>query len=324
VAVTLRAVLLAGGAGTRLWPISTEAHPKQFLRISGERSLLQEAFRRVRPIAARIFIATAERYAQATLAEIAGLSSADLLLEPCRRNTAAAVLCAALALGEDDDTPIAAIPADQIIAEDAAFRGCLETAAEIAAREGAIVLLGVPPDRPDTEYGYLEAAEGAGPRRVVRFVEKPDRRTAESYFRTGNFFWNAGIFVFRPSSAIAAAAQACPELLRACRGYRERPSAESFGRIPSISFDYAVLEKAENVMCVPCEAGWNDVGSYRALKELKGTDAAGNLIVSDRRVIAEGLRDSIVAVSDEGVLVFPLSRENELRDLLRIPRDARP
>jgi mannose-1-phosphate guanylyltransferase/mannose-6-phosphate isomerase len=316
----MRAVLLAGGAGTRLWPISTEARPKQFLRLWGKRSLLQEAYRRVRPAATGVFVATAERYAAQTLAELPEISPSDLLLEPCRRNTAAAVLTAALTLGADDDSPIATLPADQTVADDASFRCCLEAAGEIAARETVLVLLGVAPDRPETEYGYVELEEGPGPRPVRRFVEKPDRQTAEGYLRAGNFFWNAGVFVFRPSVVLSVAEVTCPELLEACRRYHRRPSADVFGKIPSISFDYAVLEKTKNVTCVPCDAGWNDVGSYRALKELKGTDLAGNLVVSDRPVVTEGVRDSVVAVSEEGVLVLPFAREGELREILRIAR----
>lgn len=327
----MRAVLLAGGAGTRLWPLSTQARPKQFLRLWGDRSLIQEAWARVRPIASRIVVATGEAYAEATLSDLPDLSRSDLILEPSRRNTAAAVLLSAIALGESSDEPVAVLPADQTVSDGDAFRRSLETAAGASDGE-AIVILGVVPARPETEYGYVEVAAGmrgvaaasgatgvaaSGAFDVVHFVEKPDREAAEAYRRSGNFFWNAGIFVFRPSAALAAAARACPELLAACRRYHESPSPEGFERIPAISFDYAVMEKADVVRCVPCDAGWNDVGSYRALRELRGADPDGNLIVADRPVVAEGLRDSIVALSPDGLLVFPFAREPELRERLR-------
>jgi mannose-1-phosphate guanylyltransferase/mannose-6-phosphate isomerase len=323
VAVTLRAVLLAGGAGTRLWPLSTESRPKQFLRIRGTTSLLQDAYRRVQPIASRVLVATAARYADGTRRDLPGLSPADLLLEPSRRNTGAAVVGAALFLADSGDEPVAVLPADQTVADEDEFRRCLEAAAGAASAGSSIAILGVAPVRPDTEYGYVEVDPGAGARRVRRFIEKPDRATAEEYLRAGRFFWNAGIFVFRPSALIEAAAAAAPELLEACRRYHERSSPEAFERIPAISFDYAVMEKAENVMCIPCKAGWSDVGSYRTLRDIRGADAAGNLIVSDRRVVAPGLRDTIVAVSEEGVLVLPFSRDGEIRALVASPEEPR-
>ena len=321
--MTLRSVLLAGGAGTRLWPLSTEDRPKQFLRLWGDRSLLQDAYRRVAPASERVRVATAERYAAQTLSELPELSRADLLLEPSRRNTAAAVLVASLALAEDGDAPAAMIPADQTVADGDAFRACLLAAAGAAASGNGIVVLGVPPDRAETEYGYVEIEPGSGPRPVERFVEKPDGATAERYRASGRFLWNAGIFVFRPSSAFAAAEEACPELLAACRRYRDRPSRESYDEIPAMSFDHAVMERATNVMCVPCEAGWNDVGSYRALKSLRGTDAFGNLVVADRPVVVDGIRDSVIAVSPEGALVFPFAREGDLRRILAEGRSGR-
>ena len=208
-------------------------------------------------------MATGARYGEAIRSELPELSPADILLEPSRRNTGAAVVVAALVLADSSDEPVAAVPADQTVADEPEFRRCLEIAARTASAVTSIVILGVPPLRPDTEYGYVEVESGSGTRRVRRFVEKPGRPVAEEYLRTGRFLWNAGIFVFRPSTLLAAAAVTAPELLEACRRYHARPSPEAFDRIPAISFDHAVMEKAESVMCVPCEAGWSDVGSYR-------------------------------------------------------------
>jgi mannose-1-phosphate guanylyltransferase len=264
-----------------------------------------------------VCVATSERYAARTREELPELPAEDLLLEPSRRNTAPAILCASMRLARDGDDPVVFLPADQTVGDPGAFAACLAEAASAAAAAPVIALLGIPPDRPETEYGYLEIEDAApGPRRVKRFVEKPSREAAEAYRRAGNFLWNAGIFALRPSTAAAAAKEAAPELLEACRGYLSDPSGEAWGRIPAISFDYAVMEKSENAVCVPCDAGWNDVGSYRALKELKGTDPSGNLVISDRPVVLDGVRDSVVAVSPAGALVFPFSRERELRERL--------
>jgi len=319
----MRALLLAGGAGTRLWPLSTEETPKQFLRLWGERSLLQDTYRRVLPAAERVVVATAARYAEATRRELPELAAADLILEPSRRNTGAAVICATLVLAESGDDPVAAIPADQTVSDEAEFRRCLEIAAEAAGAGPSIVILGIRPVRAETEYGYVEVESGGATRRVRRFVEKPARAAAEEYWRSGAYLWNAGIFVFRPSVLIAEASRAAPELVEACRRYHERPSPETFERIPAVSFDHAVMEKAEDVMCVPCEAGWNDVGSYRALREVVGADAAGNLVLSDRPVAAPGLRDTIVSVSADGLLVLPFAREGEIRELVAGVRGPR-
>ena len=324
--MTLRSLLLAGGAGTRLWPLSTDERPKQFLKLWGDRSLLRAAYERVHPLSGEeIFVATSERYGDLTLSELKTLPTANLILEPSRRNTAPAILCAALRFARDGDHVTVALPADQTVLDEAAFRRSLSEAAGIAGSRRAIVLLGVVPDRPETGFGYVETEAEAGPeqRRVLRFVEKPDRETAERYLASGNFFWNAGVFVFRPSVLIDEAAAVCPELLAACRRYDERwrerndrLERETYEAIPAISFDYAVMEKAREVYCVPCDAGWSDVGSYRALKELRGTDEHGNLIVSDRPIVVDGLADCVVAAAPEGILVFPFEREAALREIV--------
>ena len=322
-AVRLRALLLAGGAGTRLWPLSTENRPKQFLRLSDGDSLLKEAYARVHPICEEeVFVATGEQYGDLTLAELRTISSDKLILEPCRRNTGPALLCAALRFSRDGDPVTAAIPVDQTIRDGAAFRRCLVIAAEEAEKGASIVILGVPPTRPETEFGYIEIEPGPGPAlRVRRFVEKPDAATAAGYQASGRHFWNAGIFVFRPSALLEEARSACPELLAACRRYDEkwrerddRQEREAYAAIPSLSFDYAVMEKAARVACVPCDAGWSDVGSYRALKELRGVDASGNLVISDRPVVAPGVRDFVIVSNAEGTLLMPFSEEAGLRD----------
>ena len=321
----IRSLLLAGGAGTRLWPLSTEKRPKQFLSLGGKQSLLRDTYERLAPLGGDFFVATAEAYRDLTLSELPELSEGGLMLEPFRRNTGPAILCAALRFERDGDAVTAVVPADQTVSDPEALRAALRTAAATAASERSIVTLGIVPVRPETELGYIESEPEEGEsaaRRVRRFVEKPDLETAKQYLGAGNFLWNAGIFVFRPSDLIAEAARVEPELLEACRRYdREtgKGAAETYSRLPSISFDYAIMEKAKKIFCVPCDAGWNDVGSYRALRELLGCDANGNLVISspDQPVLTVGISDSVVAATAEGILVFPGSRESDLRDAVR-------
>jgi mannose-1-phosphate guanylyltransferase/mannose-6-phosphate isomerase len=319
----MRALLLAGGAGTRLWPLSTEDRPKQFLRLSGGESLLHQAYERIRPICEEeVFVATAEKYADLTLSEIRTMSSDKLVLEPVRRNTGPALLCAALRFERDGNDVTAAIPADQSVADDEAFRCAILSAARIAAEEDAIVTLGVPPTGPETSFGYLqtEAASGDPPRRrATRFVEKPDRETARTLLGQVGTLWNAGVFVFRPSVLLEEAEAACPELLEGCRRYDARwregsdsGEREAYAALPAISIDHAVMQGASRILCIPMEAGWSDLGSYRAVAGICGRDAQGNLVLSDRPVVTVGLRDFVVASSADGVLIAPLSEDEEI------------
>ncbi len=320
----IRSLLLAGGAGTRLWPLSTEERPKQFLTLWGGKSLLRETRDRLAPLG-DVFVATGRRYRDMTLADLPGMSPDRLILEPCRRNTAPAILSAALRFAREGDEMTAVVPADQTVSDPEAFRRALRAAADAAERGRAIATLGIVPVRPETEFGYIETDPdpvSSAAARVRRFVEKPDLEAAKGYLAAGNFAWNAGIFVFRPSALLSESERVAPELLEACRRYDARTgdeADEAYGRVPSISFDYAIMEKAENIFCVPCDAGWNDVGSYRALGELLGSDEYGNLIIAPRSqpVVTVGISDSVVAATEEGILVFAKSKENELREALQ-------
>lgn len=317
----LRALLLAGGGGTRLWPLSNEERPKQFLPLLSEKSLLAETYERVLPLTEDIFVATAERHADLVLAELKSLPAGRILLEPCRRNSGPAILSAAIAFERDGDPVTAAIPSDQTVADGEAFRRAL-TAAARAADSASAVVLAVPPGRPEADYGYLELAEGGSgdglP--VARFIEKPGREEAEACVRRG-CFWNAGIFVFRPSRLLAEARRVAGPLVEQVEHYRQRlrerddeAARRAWAQMPSISIDYAVMEKADRVRAVPLRAGWSDVGTWRSVRELRGpTDDHGNLVLSRTPVVAPGVRDTAVVVSEAGVLVLPFDRESELR-----------
>jgi mannose-1-phosphate guanylyltransferase/mannose-6-phosphate isomerase len=316
----MRALLLAGGGGTRLWPLSSEQRPKQFLPLLSEKSLLTEAFERLLPLTEDIFVATTEKHADLVLSELKALPADRVILEPCRRNSGPALLSAALQFERDGDPVTAAIPSDQTFADDEAFRRSLSLAARVAETASAVVLA-APPSRAETDYGYLELSAGGGEgMEAVRFIEKPAREEAEAFVRAG-YFWNAGIFVFRPSRFLAEARRVAGPLMEQVERYRRRlrerddeASRRAYAEMPSVSIDYAVMEKAAGVRAVPLRAGWSDVGSWRSVREIRGaSDEHGNLILSDAAVLAPGVRDTAIIVSPNGVLVLPFDREGELR-----------
>ncbi len=317
----MRALLLAGGAGTRLWPLSSERRPKQFLPLLSEKSLLAETYERVLPLTEDVFVATTENHADLVFQELKSLPADRILLEPSRRNSGPALLCAALQFERDGDPVTAAVPSDQTVADADAFRRALSQAARVADSASAVVLA-VPPSRPETDYGYLEVAETASGEglEVVRFIEKPGREDAEACVRAG-CYWNAGIFVFRPSRFLAAARRVAGSLVAQAEHYRsclrerdDEGARRAYGQMPSISIDYAVMEKASSVRAVPLRAGWSDVGTWRSVRDIRGpSDDRGNLIVSDAPVLAPGVRDTAIVVAPEGVLVLPLEREGDLR-----------
>ena len=328
----MRVLLLAGGGGTRLWPLSTDEAPKQFLPLLSTRSLLAETYDRVAPSTRDIWVATSERHRERVRAELPDVPAERVLAEPARRNSGPAVIFAALEFEADGDPVTAAVPSDQTVADDGAFRAALAAAGEAAASASAsVVVLGVPPTRPDTDFGYLEGdrEEASATLKVERFVEKPDPSRAEELVAAG-CLWNAGIFVFRPSRFLAEARRVAAELVAAVEEYRSLVSAQAkpnamgaasartardaYAALPDISIDYAVMEKASGVRAVRLRAGWSDVGTWRSVRDLKGaSDARGNLIISDRPVLAPGVSDAAIVVGPGGVLVLPFDRERELK-----------
>jgi mannose-1-phosphate guanylyltransferase/mannose-6-phosphate isomerase len=317
----MRVLLLAGGGGTRLWPLSTRSRPKQFLPLVSDRSLLADTFDRVAPIAEEIFVATSEEHVPLVAAELPGVPPDRILAEPARRNSAAPIMRAALDFEEDGDPVTGAVPSDHAVSDPGAFRRAL-TAASRLSDLASVVVLAVPPARPDVEFGYIEVAdrEGSNGYRVKRFTEKPDLGQARSFVASDRHFWNAGIFVFRPSRFLAEARRVAGDLVRAVEAYRERarsdPDAarELWAGLPSISIDYAVMERARDVRAVELSAGWSDVGTWKSVRDMRGpSDGSGNLVLSERPVLAPGVRDAAIVVGEEGVLVLPFEREGDLR-----------
>jgi len=305
----MRILLLAGGGGTRLWPLSTEDRPKQFLPLLSEKSLLRETYERVLPLSADVFVATSAKHAPLVRRELPEVPAARILAEPVRRNSGPAVIAGALRFAADGDPITAAIPSDQTVRDDDAFRRAIGEAVSVADA-ASVVLLTAAPTRPEPDYGYVEHRGG----RVTGFTEKPKPDRARELAATGRHFWNAGIFVFRPSRLLAEARQVAGDLVAATARWVESGSASDYERLPDVSIDFAVMEKIPSVRAVPLDAGWSDVGTWRSVRDLRGaTDPDGNLVLSPVPVLAPGVRDTAVVVGPSGVLVLPFEKEGELR-----------
>ena len=309
--------ILCGGAGTRLWPLSREAFPKQFHRLTGPQTLFQQTCRRLSGgIFGRMSVLSNYQHRfliQEQLQEI-GLS-ADIVLEPVGRNTApAACIASLMAARSDPDALVLLAPSDHAMGDDISFAESVKLGAD-AARDGFLVTFGVEPDCPHTGYGYIETEgreSGANVAiKVTRFVEKPSRQVAENYLESGRFYWNAGIFLFRASTMLELFQAHAPDILSCCRqalgeatmdlGFSQL--GESYQLAPSISLDYAIMEKASNIVCVPLSTSWSDVGSWSELWSYLEKDAQGNVARGEGKILLEDARGNY-AYSDHACVAL--------------------
>ncbi|RLJ38647.1 mannose-1-phosphate guanylyltransferase/mannose-6-phosphate isomerase [Acidovorax sp. 106] len=316
----LQPVILCGGAGTRLWPLSRESYPKQFLSLRGSRTMLQDTVLRMQglggaappPLPPIVVCNTEHRFIVASQLDLAGVRNAQILLEPVGKNTAPALTIAALqALAGSGDPVLLAMPADHVISDLPAFHQAAQHAYTEACA-GAIVTFGIVPDRAETGYGYMKCHVGHGERAEVlhieQFVEKPDLAAAQAYLSAGNFLWNSGLFAVKASQWLAAMSACRPDILDACvlaMQYARRdldfirPDAAAFESCPADSIDYAVMERSSTldavripVRAVPLDAGWTDVGAWEALWSLLPRDSDGNATVGD--ALLEGCQNTLL------------------------------
>ncbi len=345
-------VLLCGGSGTRLWPLSREAYPKQFLPLAGDVSLLQATCLRVQGLPGAespLLISNEEhRFMVAEQCRQVGIVPEAIILEPVGRNTAPAIAVAALhALKVQQDPVLLVLPSDHVLRDEEGFRRAV-LAALPSAEAGALLTFGIVPTAPETGFGYIKAAVGEGVRAVEQFVEKPDQATAENYLASGEYFWNSGMFMFRASRFIEELEKFAPEILQQCKAAMAdakrdvdflRLDKESFAACPADSIDYAVMEKTADAKVLPIDVGWSDVGSWSALWQVADQDGDGNVHRGDvmsencrntfvwsgnRLVSTLGLENMIVVDTDDALLVAHQDHVQDVKKIVaRLKSDSR-
>ncbi len=348
------AVIMAGGSGTRFWPQSRREFPKQFLTLQGNRSLIQSTFDRCRPDIApeRFWVVTNAAQAAVTREQLPDIPTAQVLVEPCGRNTAPCIGLAAIHLVQQDpDAVMIIMPADHVIGPPESFRHIVDRAVQLTeADPGRLVLFGVKPTYAATGFGYIERGDAlpgeTDAYAVSSFREKPDAPTAEGYVETGHFYWNCGIFVWRAATILDALAEHEPQIhdrLQTLSGHIgqddwPRILAKEFPRMPSISIDYSVLERAENICLLEAPFAWDDVGSWEALSRLHEADDDGNTIVGahcgvdtggciihsegEHLVATLGVENLIVVHTPDATLVASRKDENAIRELVKKLQDS--
>lgn len=349
------AVIMAGGSGTRFWPLSRRLRPKQFLAIGTEQPLIVETVERLAPMIGpeRIRIVAGGHHADGLRTLLPTLDDDALLIEPCARNTAPCVGLAAIHVAHQDPNAVMAVlPADHHIADPEAFRRVMAAAAE-RARAGEIVTLGIRPTRPETGYGYIHydradttvAQNGIEVCAVRRFVEKPPRAVAEKYLSDGGYLWNSGMFFFTAARILADMKRLLPAMAEGLAriaetigtpAYQATLEAE-FAAMASVSIDYGIMEHAANVRVVPASIGWNDVGHWAALADFAAADDHGNVVhgpaivldsrdtivhAEDRTVAVVGCDDLVVVSTEDAVLVCPRDRAQDVRRVVQALKAA--
>ena len=339
--MAINPVILSGGSGSRLWPLSREHYPKQLLCLIGEQTLLQQTVSRLNgmeDVADPLLVCNEEhRFLIAEQMRQMGSTPADIILEPVGRNTAPALTLAALALNKKDpDALMLVMPADHIIQDVPGFHAAVQQAAELAAR-GRLVTFGIRPNAPETGYGYIRQGQGNA---VAAFVEKPNAETARQYLESGEYLWNSGMFMLQVATWIDELNRHEPVMLESCRsayeqGQRDgvfyRANAQAFNSCQSNSIDYAVMEKTDKASVVALDAGWSDIGAWSSLWEASERDAQGNVVQGDvylhetknallisqhRFLAAVGLDDIIVVETPDAVLVVHKDHAQNVKEVV--------
>ncbi|MEQ8821580.1 MAG: mannose-1-phosphate guanylyltransferase [Sumerlaeia bacterium] len=351
------AVIMAGGSGERFWPLSRNSRPKQLLKLScPDQTMLEEAVSRALPLfdAKNVFISTSERLREVIARGDRRIATENILAEPARRDTTGAMIWVTAQLmaryGEDQPITMAVLTADQLIGNPDGFRQSVERAMDCAERENALVTIGIPPDRPETGYGYIEAqtrepANGRanGPIRVAAYHEKPNRERAEEYLRAGNFYWNSGMFFWSLTKFLEEFQVAQPDMAANIHRIAETlhsgdhaRAVAQFESLESISIDYSLMERARDVRMIPATFSWDDIGTWDALSRCRECDERGNVCIGDpvlvdssncivynepgaseRAVALVGVKDLVVVVSGDSVLVTHKDHVQDVKGVVK-------
>lgn len=346
----LYAVIMAGGVGSRLWPRSRSASPKQFLDLVGSETMLQETVNRITPLIPleRVLTVVSQEHAETVQAQVPGLPEENILVEPGPRGTAPCIGLAAVILQRRDPAAALAVcPADHVIADAAGFRQAIRAGAELA-EDGYLVTLGIAPDHAHTGYGYIQRGSALGERnglptyKVQRFTEKPDAETAQRFVASREYYWNGGIFVWQAGTILAEMERLLPSLYQGLQeviGAWDSPRqgevlAATWDRVPRTTIDYGVMEKAEQVAVVPVDMGWDDVGNWATLSKLLEAEGAGNVVRGQGRMVlldtrdtyvyapagrlvaTVGLEDFVVVDTPDALLICPKDQAQAVRDVV--------
>lgn len=350
----LHAVIMAGGSGTRFWPKSTKKTPKQFLNLFGEQTMLQMTAERIKKLipAERILVVTNDRYEDLVKEQLPELPEANIVGEPIAKNTAPCVAYAAGLLQQrDPDATMVVLPADHYIEHEDHFISILETAAA-KAEDDCLVTIGIKPDRAETGYGYIEfekesgdTLEGNNVRKVNKFTEKPNEETANTFVKAGNYLWNSGMFIWKASTVIDQFEKHQPQIYAQIEAMQDTDSASVdalrtfYENCPSISIDYGIMEHATSVFVVPGEFGWNDVGSWTALYDLRSKDENGNVVQtrhlkteqainnlvqtqSDKMVALVGVENLAVVETDKAILICDLNKAQGVKQIVNALKES--
>ena len=349
----MKMVVMAGGQGTRFWPLSRQSRPKQFLKVLGEKTLFQLTIERLKKIVKTedIFVICSDQYVPLVLIQAPELCEEQVIVEPAPRNTAACIGLAAISLhARFPDEIMGVFPSDHLIMDEEKFREVTEHARELASR-GHLVTFGIKPEFPSTGYGYLEQGDrvesGSEKEafRVARFTEKPDLETAEKFFTSGYYFWNSGMFVWSISAILEEIRIHMPELSRIldglgdCSDWSEREQ-KLFKSAESVSIDYGVMEKSSQVVMVPCDLKWNDVGDWNAVAEILGSerksrtsststvliDSSNCFVHSEgkKKIAMVGVNDLILVETDDSILVCSRDRSQDVGKIVHILKEDNP